>query len=502
MLATGRSWSIDLHICHQVPGVVLDIAKAEDFLSHGMGYLIHEKLFYKKGGKLFPLLAETVVSAPDHLSFTVTLKKNITIHATPFWKPTRTLNADDVVWSFERQKDKKEFVEYNRMLDPYLKSLVKENELTLKFVLKKPNPEFLLLLTDVASSIYSKEYHDYLAGLKRMDVMEKYPVGTGPLQFKKHDKGVLELTAYPKYHGKAEITSLILSQANDEAELTAWVNQKKCDMVLLPPLHLLKSFLLNTDYQQISGPLNCMLYLNFNTRKAPFNSKESREAVYYGLSKDRIVNDVFYGQGEKAMNLLAPSLLRLRTMVDPVKDAATSKTKLRNSGATDAVISVVIPNEQKCYLPYPRKLADLIKNEMGKISLTTKIVRVELDEVLNRARTGNYHMMVLGWIEDKQDPMWPLKELSCDSRTMGDNFTGWCSPNELEPLINQMSQLPPSMKTDMKMKELQEQAALIYRRDLPVIPLVNTGHTIMVKKNKWALIKRTPLSKSLLEGYE
>jgi dipeptide transport system substrate-binding protein len=41
----------------------------------------------------------------DGLSYTFHLRKGVKFHTTEYFKPTRDMNADDVVWSFQRQLD-------------------------------------------------------------------------------------------------------------------------------------------------------------------------------------------------------------------------------------------------------------------------------------------------------------------------------------------------------------------------------------------------------------
>ena len=52
-----------------------------------------------------PALAERWDISPDGLEYTFYLRPGVKFHTTDYFQPTRTLNADDVVWSFQRQLD-------------------------------------------------------------------------------------------------------------------------------------------------------------------------------------------------------------------------------------------------------------------------------------------------------------------------------------------------------------------------------------------------------------
>lgn len=52
-----------------------------------------------------PALAERWEVSPDGLTYTFHLRSGVRFHTTDYFTPTRDLNADDVLWSFQRQLD-------------------------------------------------------------------------------------------------------------------------------------------------------------------------------------------------------------------------------------------------------------------------------------------------------------------------------------------------------------------------------------------------------------
>lgn len=52
-----------------------------------------------------PALAERWDISPDGLEYTFYLRPGVKFQTTDYFTPTRTLNADDVIWSFQRQLD-------------------------------------------------------------------------------------------------------------------------------------------------------------------------------------------------------------------------------------------------------------------------------------------------------------------------------------------------------------------------------------------------------------
>ena len=59
--------------------------------------------FEHGGTAVQPALAESWEVSEDGLTYTFHLRPGVKFHTTPYFTPTRDLNADDVIFSFERQ---------------------------------------------------------------------------------------------------------------------------------------------------------------------------------------------------------------------------------------------------------------------------------------------------------------------------------------------------------------------------------------------------------------
>ena len=152
--------------------------------------------------KLKPALAERWTVSPDGLSYTFYLRKNVHWHTSDIFKPTRNFNADDVVFSFERQKeDIQKYAYYASMdMNEIVKEVKKAGEDKVIFILKKPNASFVANLAMDFASIVSKEYADFLKTQSKTDFFDTRPVGTGPFFFKTYIKDqYVQMEAFDKY---------------------------------------------------------------------------------------------------------------------------------------------------------------------------------------------------------------------------------------------------------------------------------------------------------------
>lgn len=110
--------------------------------SFDAGHQIYERLaeFERGTTTVIPGLAEKWDISPDGLTYTFTLRKGVKWHTSKTFKPTRNFNADDVIWSFERQwKDANPFYKVtssnhtyfdNMGLPKLLKSIEKVDDYT------------------------------------------------------------------------------------------------------------------------------------------------------------------------------------------------------------------------------------------------------------------------------------------------------------------------------------------------------------------------------------
>src|SRR5450631_2854510 len=103
---------------------------------------------------IVPALAESWTVSPDGKVFTFKLRKGVKFHSNANFTPTRDMNADDVIFSWDRMaNDKKAFhggrggKNYEYFDDMGMKNIVEKVEkvdpMTVRFTLKRPEAPFL-----------------------------------------------------------------------------------------------------------------------------------------------------------------------------------------------------------------------------------------------------------------------------------------------------------------------------------------------------------------------
>ena len=110
--------------------------------------------FERGGTQVMPGLAEKWTISPDGLIYTFNLRKGVKWHSTSkSFKPTREFNADDVMFSIERQwKEDNPYFKVTSSNHSYfgdmgmpklLKSVEKVDDYTIKITLNQPEAPFL-----------------------------------------------------------------------------------------------------------------------------------------------------------------------------------------------------------------------------------------------------------------------------------------------------------------------------------------------------------------------
>ena len=166
--------------------------------------------------------------------------------ATTSFKPTRDFNADDVLFSIERQW--KEDNPYFKVTSPnhsyfgdmgmpkLLKSVEKVDDYTVKFTLNQPEAPFLADLAMHFAAIQSKEYADAMLKAGTPEKIDQDPIGTGPFYLVQYQKdAVIRYKAFPEYWGgKAKIDDLVFAITPDASVRWAKLQKGECHVMPYP----------------------------------------------------------------------------------------------------------------------------------------------------------------------------------------------------------------------------------------------------------------------------
>jgi dipeptide transport system substrate-binding protein len=426
--------------------------------------------------EVLPGLAESWDVSEDGMTVTFNLRQGVKFHSNDQFTPTRDFNADDVIFSFDRQGNPENpynsysggtWEYYSSMSMPDLVgSIEKVDDYTVKFNLTRPEAPFIANMAMDFASIVSKEYSDAMMEAGTPEMVNQAPIGTGPFTFQAYQKdAVIRYLRNDDYFGdKARVESLIFAITPDASVRYQKVQAGECHVMAYPNPADVQSMKDADDVVVMEQEGLNVGYLAYNTNVAPFDNANVRKALNMAIDKQSIIDVVFQGSGEIAKNPIPPTMWSYNDAIeDDQYDPEAAKAMLEGEGVSDLSMKIWAMPVQRPYNPNARRMAELMQDDMSKIGVNVEIVSYEWGEYLERSKAADRDgAVLLGWTGDNGDPDNFLAVLlGCDG-VGNSNRANWCN-EEFDALIQKAKVLP----TQEERSALYEEAQAIFKDQAP-----------------------------------
>ncbi|WP_427979760.1 ABC transporter substrate-binding protein [Agarivorans sp.] len=432
---------------------------------------------------VIPGLAESWDVSEDGLEYTFHLRKGVKFHSQKKgFQPTRDFNADDVVFSFERQDDPEHpyhkvsggsYEYYSGMgMNELVKEIVKVDDYTVKFVLSRPEAPFIANLAMDFASIFSAEQADAMLKAGTPEKLDLDPVGTGPFQKVQYQKdSIIRYVGNKDYwRGAPEIDRLVFSITPDASVRYAKLKAGECHIMPYPNPADVEQMRNDPEINLMSQEGLNVGYLAFNAQKAPFDNVKVRQALSLAVNKQAIIDAVFQGSGKIAKNPIPPTMWSYNNdTVDYAYDPVKAKALLKEAGVSNLKTNIWAMPVQRPYNPNARRMAEIIQADWAKVGVDAEIVSYEWGEYLKRSKQGEHDTVLLGWTGDNGDPDNFLSVLlSCDA-VGGGNRAMWC----YKP-FNDVIMKAKQISNQADRTPLYEEAQLIFKEQAPWITIAHS----------------------------
>ena len=448
---------------------------------------------FKHGGtELEPGLADSWDISADGLTYTFHLHPGVKFQTTDYFKPTRDLNADDVIFSFARQSDTTSpwytylpnlaWDYYTGMDMPkFIKGWEKVDDLTVKMTLNEPNSPMLANLGMDFASIVSKEYADQLQASGNLADFAAKPIGTGPFQFVDYQlDAVIRYAAFPDfYKGKEKIDDLIFAITPDATTRMQKIAVGECDIMPYPNPADVPALKANGDLIVLEQAGLNIGYMSYNVTQPPFDKPEVRHALNQAIDKEALIKAIFLEAGAvPADNLIPPTMWSWNKDVkSDAYDPEAAKKVLEANGVTS--IDLWASDRVRPYNPNFARAAELIQADWAKVGVTAKITTEEWTQYRKDGKAvGRPGAFQIGWSGDNGDPDNFFATLFSCSAVGVSNYSFWCD-KDFEDLIQKA-------KTSSDMVErtkLYEQAQVIFAAQAPAFLLAHSQVYAVTRKN-------------------
>ncbi len=425
---------------------------------------------------LIPALAESWETSEDGLTYTFKLRPGVKFHSTDNFTPTRDFNADDVIFTFDRQRLEDHpffnvsggsYEYFNGMgMGSLISSIEKVDDMTVRFQLSKPEAPFIANLAMDFASVLSAEYGDTMLAAGTPEKVDLDPVGTGPFQLVAFQRdAVIRYKANDDYFlGRAPIDDLVFAITPDPSVRFAKLQAGECQVMPFPNPADLDAMRADPNINLMEKEGLNVGYLAFNTQREPYTDTRVRQALTMAINKEAILDAVFQGAGVSAKNPIPPTIWSYNDAItDYDYDPDAAKALLAEAGFPDGFkTNVWAMPVQRPYNPNARRMAEIIQADWAEIGVEAEIVSFEWGEYLKRSKDGEHDTVLLGWTGDNGDPDNFLAVLlGCDA-VGGSNRAQWCH-QPFEDLIQAAKVTSdPSERT-----RLYEDAQVVFKQEAP-----------------------------------
>lgn len=453
--------------------------------SDASSHQIYDRLldFDPQTGKIVPALASSWLISQDGLTYTFQLRRSVKFHTTGYFSPSRSFNADDVIFSIDRWRVASH--PYHHVSGghyPYFTSIglndlisdVKRiNGYRIEITLTRPNSSFLANLATDFAVILSAEYAQVLAQREQKEFIDIYPIGTGPFQFKEYKKDhYIRYSKNDDYWEHQLAPEMLIFDITPSSSLRlAKLMTGECDAIAFPSHSELDTIRDRVDLTLDGRPGLNVGFWAFNTSKYPFDNPKVRRALAMAIDKNTLLEAVYYGSAVRAKSLLPESSWAYQADISETNyNPVMARKLLRESGIEDGFTMTIwaMPVE-RAYNPNARKMAELMQNYLSQVGVQVNIVSYEWTTFRERLKKGLHDSVLIGWSADNGDPdnfYRPL--LNCSAIESGTNRAMWCNP-EYDALINQALQYSENEQR-IKYYRLANQ---ILAEQVPLVPLAH-----------------------------
>ena len=495
-LLAAQAQSANLVVCSEASPEGFDIVQyTAATTADATAETLFERLvaFAPGSTEIVPALAESWEIADDGLSYTFTLRKGVKFHANRDFTPSRTFNADDVLWSFQRQLDPahpwhklslRGFPYAEAMgLAQLIERVEKLDEHRVRFVLRHPEAPFLANLAMGFASIYSAEYADHLLAAGTPERLNNVPIGTGPFIFERYAKDAqVRFRGNPDYWGGApKVERLILAITPEPNVRQQRLKAGDCQIALYPRPVDIPALKADPQLQVLELDSLLTAYIGINTRHPPLDDVRVRQALNLAFDKAAYIR-AQYGEGN-ATPAVAPYPATLwghdETLQDWPHDPERARQLLAEAGHADGfALSIWTRPGGGPTNPNPGIGAQMLQADLAAIGIRSDIRVFEWGELIKRAKNGEHDLVFMGWAGDNGDPDNFLPpNLSCAAAESGENQAGWCD-KAFDALITQARREPEQSKR----AALYRQALAIFHEQAPWIALAHPKQFAALRK--------------------
>ncbi|MCY7347424.1 MAG: ABC transporter substrate-binding protein [Pyrinomonadaceae bacterium] len=359
---------------------------------------------------------------------------------------------------------------------PHIVSIQTPDPKTVIFTLSRASLQNQLLSNLVAIPIIAEG---------TVEQQKTQPVGTGAFKFVGFDQSqnIVELAANPDYYeGTPKVPKLRIKTVIDANSLQAELQSGNVDIAPLPT-NLAPDTLKSLDgnpslkVEQFNG--SNIQYLQFNTQSEPLNNVKLRQAIAYGIDREKIINELLFGQATIAHSILPVESWAYNAGTKYSFDAAKAKQLLQESGYKGEPIKFKFASSNVAFNQY----SQVIQNALKEIGINVEIEPLDPNVLRQQISLGQFQMNTGIWVGGNQDPIF-LNDLFTTKKIPSEKPKVSCCNRSRysNPEVDKIIEQAFNSTNREQAKELYFKAQEIISSDVPMFPLWYPANMVVANK--------------------
>jgi peptide/nickel transport system substrate-binding protein len=419
---------------------------------------VHNSLYDKlldldTNGKIIPMLATEWEVSDDALSYTFTLREGIKFH------DGTSLDATAVKFNLDRYRTDEKSTRKGEL--GAVESVEATDAKTLKVTLKQPFAPFLSVLTDRSGMIVSPKSVQDQAGDNR-----NQPVGSGPFKYESRIKGdTITLVRNEEYWqpGLPKAAKVIYKILTDPNTQLINLRSGQIDVTDGLPAQEVPNLLNDKNFAVVNNAGFGYQGIWFNTKAAPLDKKELRQAIGMLIDRDQVVKVLFNGTTTAGNSPFSPAHLAFGDSdkySPPNLDQA--KQLLAQAGLSNPSFTLKVGTSA-----IQAQFAQLVQNFLKPAGIDMQIEKVEFGTLLEQMDNDNYQAAFLGW-SGRPDPDQNIYDFFVTDGAQNDS-------NFSNPQVDELLGAARKESDPAKRKASYDQVMQILHDEVPYVFLYHTN---------------------------
>ena len=207
-------------------------------------------------------------------------------------------------------------------------------------------------------------------------------------------------------------------------------------------------------------------YLGFNTQSPPLNNVKIRQAIAYGVDREKIIKELLAGQAVLAHSILPEASWAYSTGTKYGYDPERAKQLVREAGYKNEPIEFKFSAGNNAVQQY----AQVIQNQLLAIGLNVQIITLESNTLRSQLTNGQFQMNTGRYIGGNQDPIF-LRDLFSTAKIPTAQSGGFNRSRYSNPDFDKIIEEAFNTADRERARDLYFKAQEIASRDVPLFPL-------------------------------